>query len=256
MDNKTVYEKFDWSALKESNLKDKISRVVELIPEDVKSIVDIGCGNGVITNVLGQQYDVTAVDRSDHALSMVKTKKIKASADDIPLPDQSFDMVFSSELLEHLEDQVFNDTIGEFKRLSKKYVFITVPNDENPDKLSIKCGKCNYIYNSPNHLRSFKPTDFERLFPEYKTLSTFTFGTRVRYYNTNLLTIKRKISPAKSWIPYYWMPEKKRKTVCPKCTHEFENKYSFNLFATATDILNVLVSPKKPYWLFVLMEKK
>lgn len=256
MDNKTIYEKYDWSALKESHLKEKIAKVIEMIPEDVKTIVDIGCGNGVITNVLGQNYDITGVDRSEHALSMVKTRKIKASADDIPLEDKSFDMVFSSELLEHLEDDTFRGAISEIKRLSKKYVFITVPNEENPDKLSIKCPACSYVYNSPNHLRRFKSGDFKSLFPEYNIISSLTFGTRVRYYSPALLKLKKQFSPASSWIPYYWMPEEKRKTVCPKCEHEFVNQYHFNPIATAIDIANVLISQKKPYWLFILMEKK
>jgi SAM-dependent methyltransferase len=256
MDNKIIYEKFDWSALKETHLKGKITKVIELIPDDVKTILDVGCGNGLITNVLGQRYDVTGIDRSEYALSMVKTKKLKASADKIPLPDKAFDMVFSSELLEHLNDDIFNGAVSEIKRLSKKYIFITVPNDENPDKLLIKCPKCDYIYNSPNHLRSFRSNDFNTLFPEYRIVTTFVFGTRVRYYQPQLLNIKKKISPSKSWIPNYWMDESKRKTICPQCEHEFENTYNFNLIATAIDVLNVLISPKKPYWLFVLMEKK
>ncbi|NOX84451.1 MAG: class I SAM-dependent methyltransferase [Chlorobi bacterium] len=256
MDNKTIYEEYDWSSLKESVLKEKIQKVMELIPQDVQTIVDIGCGNGVITNILGQNYNVTGVDRSEYALSFVETQKIQASADKIPLPDHSYDLVFSSELLEHLDDKVFENSVKEMKRLSKKYIFITVPNDENPDKLSIKCPQCSYLYNSPNHLRSFKSHDFYSLFPEYEMISIFTFGKKVRYYNPFLLNIKKKISPSQSWIPYYWMPKTKRKTICPNCEHEFYNQYKFNLFATSIDILNVLISPKKPYWLFVLMEKK
>jgi len=256
MDNASIYEKFDWSALNETHLKEKIVKIIELIPEDTKTIVDVGCGNGVITNILGEKYEVIGVDRSEHALRMVKTKKVKASSENIPLPDHSFDMVFSSELLEHLEDAVLQKTIQEFERLTKKYILITVPNNENPDKLLIKCPSCHYIYNSPNHLRRFKADDFIKLFPNYSLLKQFSFGKNVRYYNTHLLNIKKKISPAQSWIPYYWMPENKRKTICPKCEYEFENRYRFNLFATFIDILNVLISPKKAYWLFVLLEKK
>jgi len=256
MDNKNIYEKFDWTALKEPALKGKIQKVLEFIPDSVKTIVDIGCGNGLITNVLGTQYKVTAVDRSKNALQFVETEKVLASADNIPLPDASFDLVFSSEMLEHLEDEVFKKSVAEMKRLTKKYIFITVPNDENPDKLSIKCPSCQFIYNSPNHLRSFKSQDFTKLFPEFNIINTLTFGKNVRYYNERLLQIKKQVSPAKSWIPYYWMPRQKRNTICPQCENEFENPYQFNPFATAIDLTNLLFSPKKPYWLFVLMEKK
>ena len=256
MDNKNIYEKFDWTSLKEPMLVGKIQKIIEIIPQSVDTIIDIGCGNGVITNVLGNSFDVTAVDRSENALGFVQTKKIKSSADNIPLPDASFDMVFSSEMLEHLEDGVFKKSVAEMKRLTKKYIFITVPNDENPDKLSIQCPACQFIYNSPNHLRSFRSHDFNDLFSEFKILSTLTFGKKVRYYNRNLLQLKKRVSPAKSWIPYYWMPRQKRKTICPQCENEFENPYQFNALATLIDLTNIVVSPKKPYWLFVLMEKK
>ena len=256
MDNTAVYDKFDWSYINRDYLKGKIEKIIEWIPENVQTIVDIGCGNGVITNVLGSHYDVTAVDRSKHALESVETKKLSASADSIPLPDQSFDMVFSSELLEHLNDDLLKGTISEIKRLSKKYVFITVPNDENPDKLSIRCPECKYVYNSPNHLRRFKASDFSALFPEYKTLKILAFGSKVRYYNPAILKIKKSLAPASSWIPKYWIEESKRNTICPNCENEFNYPYKFNPIATGLDIINVILSPKKPCWLFVLMEKE
>lgn len=255
MDNKIVYDKFDWSKIDYDLIKGKVDKINQTILNDVESIIDIGCGNGIITNVLGQKYNVTAIDRSEQALKYVKTEKVQASSDCIPFDDNQFDMVFSSELLEHLPDEILKGTITEFKRLSKKYIFITVPNDENPDKLSIVCPKCGYYYNSPNHLRSFDLKKLISLFPGHRLIKSFTYGKKVRYYNKNILKLKTRLSPSKSWIPYYWMPKDKRKTTCPSCEFTFENQYKINLFSLGFDLLNIVVSPKKPYWLFVLFEK-
>jgi SAM-dependent methyltransferase len=255
MDNTEVYDKFDWSKISYNFLKGKIDIILNLIPKDVKTIIDIGCGNGVITNQLAKHYDVTGIDRSENALKTVETSKLVASADSIPLGDYSFDMVFSSELLEHLDDDLLKGTVSEIKRLSNKYIFISVPNNENPNKLSIGCPKCNYIYNSPNHLRNFNPEKLHALFSEYKLIKTITYGKKIRYYNNNILKLKIKLSPSKSWIPYFWMAKGKRKTTCPNCEHTFENSYKFNLFATTCDLLNAVISPKKPYWLFAIFEK-
>lgn len=95
MDSKELYEKFDWDSLKEEHLKSKIVKILEAIPPNVSGIIDIGCGNGAITNAIGKIYDVTGVDRSESALKFVKTKKIQASSDSIPVDDHSFDMVAS-----------------------------------------------------------------------------------------------------------------------------------------------------------------
>lgn len=255
MDNKLIYEQQDWEKLTHEHLKGKIEKVLSMIPVDVTSILDVGCGNGVITNVLAEKYEVTGVDRSQKSLSYVQTKKIEASCDQIPLADGSFDMVFSSELIEHLEEEVFRKTITEFDRLAKKYVFITVPNDENPDKLMIKCPKCGYIYNRPNHLRSFRTEDFARLFSNFELVNSFVYGFPVRYYSPSILKLKRRISPSSSWVPYYWINRNDRSTICPRCENRFTYHYRFHPLAFSCDMLNMLVSPKKPYWLFVLLKR-
>ncbi len=256
MDNRNLYEKFDWEALKSEDLKEKADLIRKLIPGSVKTILDVGCGNGAITNYLSDFYDITGLDRSASALSFVNTKKIQASADEIPLPDFAFDLVFSSELLEHLEEDVLGKSVKEISRIAKEYVLISVPNHENPDKLSIRCPECKYVFNRPNHLRSFTLQKLQKLFPEYQIISSQVSGKNVRYYNPVLLNIKRKISPAASWIPYSWIPSGKRKTFCPACENEFEYPYKPNILARSIDLINVVVSPKRPYWLIVLLKKK
>lgn len=137
LDNSAYYEHFDWEKSNLSvRLRSKIEKIFEFMPEDVKTIMDIGCGDGTITNELAKKYDVTGVDRSKTALSFVKTKKILSSSEKIDVPDKSFDMVFTSELLEHLENEVFYVTIKEIKRISKKYIFLTVLNNEVMDSMT------------------------------------------------------------------------------------------------------------------------
>ncbi|MBU1369315.1 MAG: class I SAM-dependent methyltransferase [Bacteroidetes bacterium] len=255
-DNRKFYENFDWESLKSSDLKEKIQLVLDLIPLHVESILDVGCGNGAITNVLAESYDITGVDRSKEALKYVTTKKILASADAIPLRDKQFDLVFSSELLEHLEEITLKNTVHEISRLTNNYLLISVPNDENPDKLSIRCPKCNFDYNRPNHINSFNEQKLSALFPDFRILKTVKTGKSVRYYAPALLKLKKRFSSPNSWIPYYWIAKDKRSTVCPSCEHEFEYGYKFHPVASFIDTLNVLVSPKKPYWLMILFQKK
>ena len=256
MDNKIIYEYQDWTKLDKETLNPKINKLYNTIPKSVKSIIDIGCGNGVITNELAKKYKIIGVDRSEAALKHVKCDSIQCSSDSIPIPDSSFDLVFSSELLEHLEDDKYSGTIKEMKRLSRQFILITVPNSENPDKLSIKCPSCGYVYNRPNHLRSFHLSDFQRDFPEYKILENFTCGKKVRYSNPQLLTFKLRYSPSTSWIPYYWIDRQNRNTICPSCENHFSFPYIFHPISFLCDVLNVTVSPKKPYWLFILLEKQ
>ena len=68
----------------------------------VQTILDVGCGDGAITNRLGEEWDVTGVDMSTAALEHVTTAAIQASATELPLADGWFDLVASIEMLEHL----------------------------------------------------------------------------------------------------------------------------------------------------------
>jgi len=255
MDNKEYYEFYDWSKIDEEKLKPLIHRIEKIIPEDVKSILDIGCGNGVITTRLSRKYHIVGVDRSEQALSHLETGKILASCDNVPVEDRSYDLVLSTEMLEHLDDEVFHKTIGEFRRISRRYILITVPNSENIKKLLIKCPKCAYVYNRSYHLRSFTKKELSESFPGYRMIDHAVLGPKVRDYNNALSWIKRKLTPSHAWIPLFWTPADQRKSLCPNCEHTFEYSYKFHLLAYLTDLGNVVISSKKPYWQMALFER-
>ena len=88
LDNPSCYENFPWgnSSLGKS-LRGKVDKILETIPEDVKTTIDISRGNGAITNELGKKYNITGVDRSANALKFVTTNKILSSSDKINIPD-------------------------------------------------------------------------------------------------------------------------------------------------------------------------
>jgi ubiquinone/menaquinone biosynthesis C-methylase UbiE len=255
VDNPTYYEHFNWEMSNLGiHLRNKIEKIFEFIPNDVKTIIDIGCSDGTITNELAKKYKVTGVDRSANALKFVTTTKILSSSGKIDVPDNSFDMVFSSELLEHLEDKVFGETIKEMKRISRKYIFITVPNGEVVEKDFIQCPNCGCIFNRAYHLRSFKLENTKDFFSDYNVIKSIEFGSGKRGYNKLLLNIKHKLVPSSSWIPKYWTRNSLRKSMCPKCETDFTYRYKFNLLGFFCDTLNIIFSPHKPYWLFVLLK--
>ncbi|MBU0474916.1 MAG: methyltransferase domain-containing protein [Bacteroidetes bacterium] len=257
MDNKKYYDNYNWekAALSEK-IGDKIDLIINSIPKEVKSILDVGCGDGTISNGLVSNFNILAADRSLNALKYVKTKKINISADFLPIKDNSFDLVFSSEMIEHLPDDIFTKSISEMKRVSKKYIYLTFPNDENIKKQVTECTKCSYVFNKSYHLRSINLELIKKLFPEYKVNLAFEYGAKIRDYNKVLNLLKHKFVPSSAWIPMFWTPNQKRTTSCPNCNHQYEIPYKFNFIAFVLDRLNVIISKKRPYQLCVLLEKQ
>ncbi len=239
-----------------NKIGDKIDLIIKSVPKDVNTILDVGCGDGTISNGLNNHFNVVAVDRSVNALKLVDTEKTNVSADFLPFKNSSFNLVFSSEMIEHLPDDIFTKSIEEMKRVSKKYIYLTFPNDENIKKQITQCPKCEYIFNKSYHLRTINLELIKKLFPEYIVNLTFEYGDKIRDYNKLLNSLKHKFVPSNAWIPMFWTPNQKRSTACPKCNHKYEIPYKFNIIAYFLDRLNVIISPKRPYQLCVLLEKK
>jgi len=257
MDNKNYYDRYDWEkASLGEKIRDKILLIFKTIPQDVKTVIDIGCGDGTISNELNNKFDVTAIDRSFNALKYVKAKKIQASANLLPIKSNTTDLVFSSEMIEHLPEDIFISAISELKRISNRYIFLTFPHDENIEKQVTQCTKCKHNFNKSYHHRSLNIETIKKLFPEYKIITKFEYGLKIRDYNRTLSSLKHKFTPSTAWIPNFWTSNQKRNTMCPNCGHEFEIPYKFNLLAYSLDMLNILISKKRPYQLCVLLEKK
>jgi ubiquinone/menaquinone biosynthesis C-methylase UbiE len=109
-----------------------------------KSILDMGCGVGRITiELLRGGANVTALDNSRKMLEITEAKAktasleknlqlVKSSAHEIPLPDETFDIVVCVGLLEHLPLDVRSRALKELDRVLKRggnaYIIV---NNEN-----------------------------------------------------------------------------------------------------------------------------
>ena len=95
-------------------------------PDD-KQILEIGCGMGINAIILAEQgANVTALDLSSKRLEMVediireneiqRIRLVHGSAEALPFPDNSFDIVYSNAVMIHLDKQT---AIREFYRVLK-----------------------------------------------------------------------------------------------------------------------------------------
>lgn len=140
--------------------RDRITSTIDLIPSDVQTILDVGCGNGAFLNSLPDLYEAVGLDSSQEELKYVKTKAVHGDIADLPFEQSSFDLVTCLEVIEHLPIGAFEKALYELQRVSKKYIIISVPNREDLHYNLVICPACRCWFNAYRHLRSF---DFEKM---------------------------------------------------------------------------------------------
>ncbi|MHC4122210.1 MAG: class I SAM-dependent methyltransferase [Planctomycetota bacterium] len=139
----------------------KVQFVRECVKNDksgseVRRILDVGCGNGFFTRPLAQWANCTAFDFSERMLELNPIEVVKVCGDvlDMPFSDNSFDLVFCSNLLHHVSNPLA--AVLEMKRVSSRYVALSEPNRSNPlmfgfglikweERGSLKFS-CNYMH--------------------------------------------------------------------------------------------------------------
>lgn len=95
------------------------------------TLLDVGCGNGFFTYHFAKFYDVTGLDFSKQMLKINPHHKlIHGNVENLPFNNNSFDIVFCSDLLHHLKNP--EKAVEEMKRVTKKYIIISEPNRNNP----------------------------------------------------------------------------------------------------------------------------
>jgi 2-polyprenyl-3-methyl-5-hydroxy-6-metoxy-1,4-benzoquinol methylase len=108
-------------------------------------ILDVGCGNGVISIHLGAQgYQVQGIDMSDKTIQMARQQNplpnVKfdvISAEELRADGQQYDLVVCSEVLEHLTDPgALLRVIYQLVKPAGRLV-VTVPNGMGPRELLV-----------------------------------------------------------------------------------------------------------------------
>lgn len=117
-----------------------LSRFSHVLREEVTalspdSVLDVGAGEGFTLQMLadhqigkkreGIEYadEAIAFGKELHPDVVIKKGDIYA----LPYKDNSFDVIICSEVLEHLEDPA--KALAELRRVTKKYVVLSVPNE-------------------------------------------------------------------------------------------------------------------------------
>ena len=244
-DQKEVWKRYDNNITEIKRTK----KVINLIPTDVKSVLDIGCGNGIVTNMIEKPF-VVGLDFAKIPLTKVKTNAIQASIDRLPIKSTKFDLIILTEVLEHLDEGTYIKAIEEIKMLKANYLLITVPFNENVELGLCKCSVCGNLFHGSHHYRKFDNSWFNKEFSEYEP-------EKMEYASYGIPPNEKITKLGYKFGVYYYSDV----AVCNKCGNRPIRpnrilKYIFGRLGILDWIIKRFFKIQKPYHQMVLLRKK
>lgn len=140
-----------------------------------ESILDVGCGEGVLTFKLAEQQEdatVVGLDLPDPTLEAHWRSKqrpnlrfLGGTAEALPFERDAFDLVTAIETLEHLPEP--DRALREMTRVARRHLLVSVPREPLWRALNLARGAyLTQLGNTPGHVNHFSRREVQRLLAE------------------------------------------------------------------------------------------
>lgn len=238
-----------WANPRTDREDERLAFTLGQIPADARTILDVGCGDGRVTNLLPRRRLVVACDRSNAGAASWEVPGLLAGADRLPFPDRSFDLVTTLEVLEHLPMPAVEAVLAECARVAIEYVLITVPLRDPFHAAQILCDRCQTTFHPWGHLRSFTPLELQRLAPRGFVPLRSTQLARWQRRPSRLVSAIRRRTRSLRTIPVV--------TYCPRCRAEHQPSVPHGALHRTLSVLDRILSPwpRRRGWQALLLRR-
>jgi hypothetical protein len=169
------------SALEQLRTED----LLRLVPRGHSTVLDVGARDGHFSALLSGYFDaVTALDLSQPPFDLPRVRTVAGDITALDFPDRSFDVVFCTEVLEHIPQ--LSVACAELCRVSAHAIVIGVPFRQDTRIGQTTCSACGAINPPYGHVNSFTRQRLVSLFPGFEvTAESYVGRARLR---TNALS--------------------------------------------------------------------
>jgi 2-polyprenyl-3-methyl-5-hydroxy-6-metoxy-1,4-benzoquinol methylase len=145
-----------------------------------RTILDVGCGEGVLTHKWAQRPGVeriVGIDLEDPAIQAEWAKRQAPNlqyrvtkAERMPFADGEFELASAIEVLEHVPDP--EHTLSEMARIATGHLLVSVPREPLWRALNMARGAyLKELGNTPGHLNHWSNRSFVELLSRYGTVT-------------------------------------------------------------------------------------
>lgn len=139
--------------------------LLSLMPARGGVALDIGARDGHFSLLLAERFErVIALDLQMPTVQHPRIECVQGNAAQIDLPDNSVDLVFCAEVLEHIPSALLPQVCSELQRVSRSQLLIGVPYKQDIDVGRTTCRSCGGSSPPWGHVNSFDEQKLARLF--------------------------------------------------------------------------------------------
>ena len=234
----------------------RIADLMRLLPLDLDSVLDIGARDGFISKLLARHFPkVTALDLEEPRKNDGRIRCVKGDVTSLNFPDDSFDLVFCAEVIEHIPSRTLVRACGELSRVAREYLLIGVPYKQDLRVGRLTCRACGKKNPPWGHLNSFDENGLKELFPEFKVVGLSFVGegaAGTNPFSTFLTDLAGN--------PY---GDYSQEEPCVYCGAKFRSPPERNLLQKALTKIACYVneaqkafSKRRPNWIHILFKKR
>ncbi len=156
----------------------------EGFPLDIETALDVGARDGFISRLLAERFSrVTSLDLEKPTIDHQRITCVKGDITSMDFPDNSFDLIVCTEVLEHIPTKLLSKACDELIRVSKRFVLIGVPYKQDIRVGRTTCSICGNKNPPWGHVNIFDYKQLQRLFPLCKVVNKSFVGTTTNRTN-------------------------------------------------------------------------
>ncbi len=157
--------------------KQRVADLMALVPAGLASALDIGARDGHLSCLLADRiHSVTALDLETPQINDQRLKCVKGDATALAFADNSFDLVFCAEVLEHIPTPMLARACSEMQRVCARHLVIGVPYRQDIRHGQTTCAACGRLNPPWGHVNSFDERRLQALFSACITVETTFVG--------------------------------------------------------------------------------
>lgn len=224
---------------------ERLRQMVELVPAEVQSLLDVGAGHGLFLEALQQRRGLRGVgiEITEAKVAYARSRGVDMRLGDaagLAFGDRGHDAVVCCEVLEHLPWGVYEAALAELARVAREWVIVSVPYDER--RHFVACPYCGASVNPNYHFRSFDASSIAGLLPGFTLQRTLGLG-------------REPHGVLKSWLRPWLARGWPALLVCPSCGYRSAAVTDRAAARGGFGLLSKLPTPSRPLWRVALYRR-